>query len=265
MLNTVNQIGKALKRAGRLETTPLCIYGQNDVPKDAESLVSIDPCAAKALLIAATRKTPPLYLGRDGLKGVCMGGITWLGFARKISPYIRYFVSTGHENFRGGMAEHLKASPEIFDKFRESIGPITVPGKYLVIRSCEDFPPDEEGTDLDLRSVLCFGTGQQIRNLCNLIHFRTENPFNSIIAPFGPACATMVTYPVHMAEKTPEDTAFIGPLDPTGNRWFPEEYMALGIPLDLARTMYQDLEESFIVKNPDVAYPQEREDLMPEK
>ncbi|WP_281774253.1 DUF169 domain-containing protein, partial [Methanobacterium formicicum] len=181
------------------------------------------------------------------------------------SPYIRYFVSTGHENFRGGMAEHLKASPEIFDKFRESIGPITVPGKYLVIRSCEDFPPDEEGTDLDLRSVLCFGTGQQIRNLCSLIHFRTENPFNSIIAPFGPACATMVTYPAHMAEKTPEGTAFIGPLDPTGNRWFPEEYMALGIPLDLARLMYQDLEESFIVKNPDVAYPHEREDLMPEK
>jgi len=259
MSKTIKEIGESLKRAGKLETKPLCVYGQSSIPEDAVPMVSIDPCAAKAMFLAATDSNiSPLYIGQDCLKGFCMGGITWLGFAKKISPYIRYFVSTGHENFREGDAEYLKASPEIFDKFRESIGEITLPGKYLVVRSCDDFPEEEispEGTDY--KSLLCLGNAQQIRNLCSLIHFRTENPFKSIIAPFGPACSTMVTYPAHMAQKTPENAAFIGPVDPTGNSWFPTDYMALGIPLNMAKDMCHDLEESFAVKRPEVAFPSE--------
>ena len=258
---TIKEIGESLKRAGMLETMPLCVYGQNSIPEDAVPMVSIDPCAAKAMFMASTDKNiPPLYMGQDCLKGVCMGGITWLGFAKKLSPYIRYFVSTGHENFREGDAEYLKASPEIFDKFRESIGEITPPGKYLVVGSCDDFPEEKLSTGgSDFRSVLCLGNAQQIRNLCSLIHFRTENPFQSIIAPFGPACATMITYPAHMAQNTPENAAFIGPVDPTGNSWFPTDYMALGIPLDIAMDMCHDLEKSFAVKRPEVAYPSQND------
>jgi len=264
MSKTIKEIGESLKRAGMLETAPLCVYGSDTIPEGAVPMVNIDTCSAKVVLTVAVRKdTPPVYMGHDCLKGVCMGGITWLGYARKISPYIRYFVSTGHENFRGGIAEYLKASPELFDKFRESIGEITLPGKYLVVSTCDDFAENEDnsGEDHAVQSFLCFGNGQQIRNLCSLIHFRTENPFESIIAPFGPACATMITYPAHMAQKTPKNTAFIGPIDPTGNSWFPTDYMALGIPLNMARDMCQDLEESFAVKRPEVAYPLERKDV----
>ncbi|MBI4813300.1 MAG: DUF169 domain-containing protein [Methanobacterium sp.] len=266
MSKTIKEIGKSLKMAGMLETAPLCVYGSDTIPEGAVPMVNIDTCSAKAVLTVAVRKdTSPVYMGHDCLKGVCMGGITWLGYAKKISPYIRYFVSTGHENFRGGIAEYLKASPELFDKFRESIGEITIPGKYLVVSTCNDFAENEDnsGEDHAVQSVLCFGNGQQIRNLCSLIHFRTENPFESIIAPFGPACATMITYPAHMAQKTPKNTAFIGPVDPTGNSWFPTDYMALGIPLNMARDMCQDLGESFAVKRPEVAYPPERNDVKP--
>ena len=128
----------------------------------------------------------------------------------------------------------------------------------MVVRSCDDFPEGELNTeDSDFRSILCLGNAQQIRNLCSLIHFRTENPFQSIIAPFGPACSTMITYPAHMAQKTPENAAFIGPVDPTGNSWFPTDYMALGIPLNIAKDMCIDLDDSFAVKRPEVAYPSE--------
>ena len=34
--------------------------------------------------------------------------------------------------------------------------------------------------------------------------------------------------------------------------------MAMGIPIDIAIKMDEDLDESFIVKRPDVAYPKER-------
>ncbi len=270
MFENIKEIGESLKRAGMLETKPLCVYGQDTLPEDAVPMVEVDSCAAKAILTAAMDKDiPPLYMGHDCIKGVCMGGITWLGFAKKLSPYIKYFVSTGHKNFRDGTAEYLKASPELFEKFKESIGPITLPGKYLVVRSYDAFKDDDvnglksSNVSVDknvdfISSFLCFGNAEQIRNLCSLIHFRTLNPFESIIAPFGPACATMVTYPAHMAEKTPKNAAFIGPIDPTGNSWFPTDYMAIGIPFNMAKDMCQDLEDSFAFKRPEVAYPEKR-------
>jgi hypothetical protein len=64
-----------------------------------------------------------------------------------------------------------------------------------------------------------------------------------------------------MSEKAPENTAFIGPVDPTGNSWFPEDYMALGIPIDMALNMSNDLNESFAIKRPEVAYPSTRTDI----
>jgi hypothetical protein len=260
-MSKVKVIGESLKRAGKLETTPLCVYVQDNFPEDAVPMVNLEGCAAKAILTASVDKnTPPLYIGHECLKGVCLGGITWLGFAKKLSPYIKYFVSTGHENFRDGTAEYLKSSPEIFEKFRDSIGPVTLPGKYLVVKS---YKQSKDDAFENLRSFLCFGKAEQIRNLCSLVHFRTENPFESIIAPFGPACATMVTYPAHMAQNTPKNAAFIGPVDPTGNCWFPEDFMALGIPLAVAETMSQDLDDSFAVKRPEVAYPENRIDIMP--
>lgn len=273
MIKTIKEIGESLIRAGMLDVTPLCVYGQDSIPEDAVPMVTVDPCVAKAILtVALDKDIPSLYMGHDCIKGVCLGGITWLGFSKKLSPYIKYFVSTGHENFRDGTAEYLKSSPELFEKFQESIGPITLPGKYLVVRQYDQFSKDdndlsekyensEDKNETPVASFLCFGNGEQIRNLSSLIHFRTENPFESIIGPFGPACATMVTYPAHMAEKTPQNAAFIGPIDPTGNCWFPADYMALGIPFSIAKGMCEDLEESFAVKRPEVAYPEKRQDL----
>ena len=134
MSKIIKEIGESLKKAGMLESAPLCVYVSDTIPVGAVPMVDVDTCSAKAVFTVATGKTShPVYMGPDCLKGVCMGGITWLGYAKKISPYIKYFVSTGHENFREGTAEYLKASPELFDKFKESIGDITPPGKYLVV------------------------------------------------------------------------------------------------------------------------------------
>ncbi|HEX3014625.1 MAG TPA: DUF169 domain-containing protein, partial [Methanobacterium sp.] len=122
---------------------------------------------------------------------------------------------------------------------------------------CEDL--DES---IDVKSIICFGNGEQIRNLSSLIHFRTKNPFNAINIPFGPACATLVTYPAGMAEKAPKETAFVGPVDPTGNVWFPPEYMAIGIPLKIATRMHEDLNNSFAARRPEVASPKIRDKII---
>jgi hypothetical protein len=255
--SSIKEIGESLKIGGRLSTSPLAVYSSETVPEGAVPMCSLDRCVAKAIMLASINKNqPPLYIGKDTLKGYCPGSMTYLGFTKPME-FIKYFVSTGSEKFRNGEAEYLKAGPEYVEGFLESIGEITSPGKYLVIGRCEDL---EE--NIEVKSVICFGNGEQIRNLSSLIHFRTKNPFNAINMPFGPACATLVTYPAGMAEKAPKETAFVGPVDPTGNIWFPPEYMAIGIPLKIAAGIHKDLNNSFAVKRPEVASPKMRDKII---
>ena len=179
--NNINDIGESLTRAGMLDTEPLTIYSSEEIPDGAVPMCSIDMCVVKSILVAAIdEKTPALYIGKDTLKGCCPGAMAYLGFIKPIK-YIKYFVSTGHEKFRGGEGEYLKAGPEYVEADVEAIGEIKQPGKYLVIQRCKDITED-----VDVKSVLCFGKGEQIRNLSSLIHFRTKNPFNAINMPFGP-------------------------------------------------------------------------------
>ncbi|KKK92579.1 hypothetical protein LCGC14_2701530, partial [marine sediment metagenome] len=50
----------------------------------------------------------------------------------------------------------------------------------------------------------------------------------------------------------------IGPSDPTGNYWFPRNYLSIGIPFEIAKRMARDLDQSFITKRSEVAYPVNR-------
>jgi hypothetical protein len=111
--------------------------------------------------------------------------------------------------------------------------------------------------NLDIKLILCFGISEQIRNLCSLAHFRPEKGFD-IQIPWGPSCASFITYPAGMAEDGPQNCIIIGPTDPTGNYWFPKNYLSMGLPLEVARSMANDLDESFISKRPEIAYPVNR-------
>jgi hypothetical protein len=47
----------------------------------------------------------------------------------------------------------------------------------------------------------------------------------------------MIAFPAGMAENAPKDSAYVGPVDPTGNPWLPSELMIMGIPSRLAHQM----------------------------
>lgn len=81
--------------------------------------------------------------------------------------------------------------------------------------------------------------------------------------PGGPICATMIAFPAGMAENAPKDSAYVGPVDPTGNPWLSPELMIMGIPSKLAQQMGADLEESFICKRSNIAYPKNRIAIKP--
>jgi hypothetical protein len=248
---TIAELGKRLTIAGRLKLRPLCIYGSDKVPRGSTPTNKVDSCIAKAILtLAEKKKTPPLYIGEDTLNGCCGGGVAMFGFGPH-APGIKYFVSYGSPTFRNGAAEYLRASPELFEENRKRAGKITPLGKYIVMRACADLADQDPG----VKSVLVFGVGDQIRNLCALVHFRSRDPFNEVIMPQGASCASFVTYASGMAENAPKEAVFIGPTDPTGNSWFPSDHLSLAMPIKMARRMCDDMTESFIMKRPKVAYP----------
>lgn len=61
-----------------------------------------------------------------------------------------------------------------------------------------------------------------------------------------------------MVEKSPKNCIIIGPTDPTGNYWFPKNYLSMGIPFEFAIRMARDLDDSFISKRSEIAYPIKR-------
>ena len=153
----------------------------------------------------------------------------------------------------GGVAEHLKAAPELMDEGLKKVGKITPPGKYIVIRSCIDDISSEI-----IKSIILFGGCEQIRNLSALSQFNSSDFFFKTLIPGGPICATMLTFPAGMAENAPKESSYVGPSDPTGNTWFPPDLLIMGIPIELAKQMATDLEESFICKRSKIAYPDKR-------
>jgi hypothetical protein len=251
---SISKIGSRLRQAGRLHTKPLCVYGSESIPKGVIPSTRISVCVARAIAtLAFLEPTPPIFVAAEMPQTCCGGGLAHFGFT-DFNPGIKYFVSTGSKNFRNGQAEFLRATPELVQENQESVGKITPLGKYVIIRPCADLTNSDPG----VRSILCFGEAEQIRNMCSLVHFRSQDPFRDVLVPQGASCASFVSYAAGMAENAPKQAVFVGPCDPTGNAWFPPNYLSMAIPIQIAIRMSEDLENSFIIKRATVAYPEQR-------
>ncbi|WP_292424916.1 DUF169 domain-containing protein [Methanoregula sp.] len=244
-------IGSSLASAFRLSTRPLAVYGTEVLPAGIPPMAGINRCFAVSMYrMAAGREIPAIYIGAGATEGCCPGGLFHTGYI-PVPDDIKYFVSTGKKDVRGGAAEFLKASPNLVEHCSMAAGPIHPPGKYLVVQACEALPDPMP----DVLSLCIFGNGEQIRNMAALIHFDRDDPFSPVIVPWGSSCSTFITFPAGLAENTPRNTAFMGPQDPTQNHSMPPEMMALGIPADMAARMVKNLDASFITRRPQVAFP----------
>ena len=246
-------IGERLTRAARLPGRAVCVFG-SDVPRAGSvEAAKVDRCLARAVYkVASEQRTPSFHFSADSKAGICPGGQGWCGVSQ-MSATTRYFISTGRPDFRGGAAEHLKPDPEAADRLFAGPGKITFPSKYLNIAGWDQL----EGAEVVLSFIL-IGKAESIRNLGGLIQYSFDDIFASIVMPSGPACASLITYAAGLSEKAPRNTAFVGPVDPTGNIWFPPDELSLAIPFEMARRIASDIEGSFLSKRPGVAFPVKR-------
>jgi hypothetical protein len=240
---SIAEIADTISAAVNLETKLVCAYGSDRIPEKSIRSSSISNCIASAVYqIAAGKVTRPIYVGDEPgqLFCRCIGGRAWFGYG-PFDPSLVGLMATGSEDMDGCAPKHLKESETIASRSYQTVGEVAPLGKYVVMRSCHDMSQDP-GT----RCIICFAKAAQIRDLCALAHFRRDDVFAAISIPWGPACATMVTYPAGMAENASADRIYAGPTDPSSREWLPEDYMVLGIPLKIARAMAEDMERSFI-------------------
>ena len=131
------EIGARLKTAFRLTTRPLAVYGSEVLPEGIPPMTGVNRCFAVSLYRMATgNEVSAIYVSADTSEGCCMGGLYHVGYI-PVPNDIKYFVSTGRKDVRGGAAEFLKASPELVEQCALAAGPIHPPGKYLIVQACE--------------------------------------------------------------------------------------------------------------------------------
>jgi hypothetical protein len=247
---SVAEMGRMLKEAAFLDARPLCVFESRSIPPGSQPFGQIDRCLAKAAYLCALGETGSLHLGQDAKGGICPGGQFWTGLA-DMSEGLIHFISCGSPSFRGGAAEHLKRDPEMVKASLSRVGRIRPPKGYLCLGPCHDF---REGMG-EPRAILLFATAEQARNLLALHHFGTPEAFTSAGAPWGPSCASFMSYPAGLSPNCPDHMTVIGPVDPTGNSWLHPGTMSLGVPISVAKRMVSDLDGSFLKKRSSVAFP----------
>jgi hypothetical protein len=246
-------IGQKLTRAARLPGRAVCVFASEDPRPGSVKTANVDRCLARAVYkISLEEHSSAIYFGAEAKAGMCPGGQRWCGVTSATST-IKYFVSTGRPDVMGGAAEYLKPSPDAAERFFAAPGEIAFPSTYLNIAGWDQL---DEGQDV--LSFILIGNAESIRNLGGLVQYTFEDIFSSIVMPSGPSCASMITYAAGLSEKAPRNAAFIGPVDPTGNVWFPPEMMSMAIPFEMARRMAENIEGSFLAKRPAVAFPTKR-------
>lgn len=216
---TIEEIGRVLADSVDLETHIVCVSGSEEIPESGVRTSSISGCIASAIYQMATGEIHgPLYAGyeQDQPFCRCMGGPAWFGY-RSFDHGLMSLLASGSEDLKGFVPKRLKKSREIAQKTISSIGKVVPLGRYVVMSRCEGLQDDR-----GVRCLVCFASGEQIRNLCALAHFASSDVFNLVSIPRGPSCATMITYPAGMAENAPPDMLFVGPSDPSASFWLPK-------------------------------------------
>jgi hypothetical protein len=233
---------------------PVCVYGSDRIPENALRSSLINDCLACSILqIAEGRIGGPVYAGDDPGQVFCrcMGGPAWFGY-REFDPRLPGLMSTGlmptESNAEKQDGKHLKENYEVACETYRAVGAIKRLGKYVVISRCDDLNDDSS-----VKCIICFASGEQIRDLCTLAHFSSHDVFDLISFPWGPACATLVTYPAGMAENASSSRIFLGPTDPSARIWLPEDCRVMGIPTEIARKMAEGVQRSFLAKRDNAA------------
>jgi uncharacterized protein (DUF169 family) len=214
---------------------PICLFYSDD---DANEQL-LRPVKGRMCMIG---QLATVFRGEDlaftGDTIGCFGGKRYLGFSQALSPNFDYFLSCGIPGQMEG--ERYKKSPELVREFVQDNPVMTAPAKYAVFKRWDRLA---EGDTPEV--VIFFAPPDVLSGLFTLSGF-DERDRNSVIAPFGAGCASIVQYP-WLEGKADQPRAVVGMFDVSARPFVPEQALSFAVPMAKFERMIGNMDESFLI------------------
>ena len=168
----------------------------------------------------------------------CFGGKRYLGYSEKLAPNFEYFLSCGIPGKMKG--ERYKKSPELVRESIKNAAEFRAPERFVVFKRWDML---EEADDPSV--VIFFASPDVLSGLFTLANFDEADP-NSVIAPFGAGCSSVVQHP-YLEGKSSRPRAVIGMFDVTARPMVPKDKLTLSVPMGKFMRMVGNMKESFLI------------------
>ena len=147
----------------------------------------VNRCFAVSLLRMATgTDVSAIYVSEDTSEGCCHGGLYRVGYA-PVSNEIKYFVSTGKKDVRGGAAEYLKASPELVERCDLAAGRSVLPENISSCRHAKPFRIRISQSDRSVASARASRSGTWRRSSISTVTIRFHRSLSHGVPPVRPS------------------------------------------------------------------------------
>ncbi|MCX5849595.1 MAG: DUF169 domain-containing protein [Deltaproteobacteria bacterium] len=264
-------MGSLIAKAIHLKYQPVALMWSNEKPADAMQFAEgkwgcvmwLAVHAAKGKVAVADKKT----FG-------CFGGGVGLGFGNQYMNFpggeegFCHFLSTGNADREGGteIAEKIKPymtkesydhflhgernikSPELVEKFIQSLPLTEIPATYVVFRPISDVDPVKEKP----QTIIFFVNPDQLSALTVLANYG-RGDYENVIIPYAAGCQTIGIYPYREA-KSKKPRAVIGLTDLSARVYVRKQlgdsnFMTFSAPFALYEEMEQNVPGSFLERH----------------
>jgi hypothetical protein len=168
----------------------------------------------------------------------CAGGKRYTGFSRTVSPTFEYFLSYGIPGKVEG--ERYKKSPELVRQYAAANPGFDAPGRYLVFKRWDRLIDGEVPL-----AVIFLATPDVLSGLFTLANYDSADP-NSVIAPMGSGCASIISYP-YVEARSQSPRCVLGMFDVSARPWVPADRLSFSVPMGRFEQMVRNMDESFLI------------------
>ncbi|MFA5321751.1 MAG: DUF169 domain-containing protein [Smithella sp.] len=260
-----------IAKAIQIKYQPVALMWSNEKPADPMQFAEgkwgcvmwLAVHAAKGKVAVADKKT----FG-------CFGGGVGLGFGNQYRNFpggeegFCHFLSTGNADREGGMeiAEKIKPymtkesydhflhgernikSPELVEKFIQSLPLTAIPATYVVFRPISDVDPAREKP----QTIIFFVNPDQLSALTVLANYG-RGDYENVIIPYAAGCQTIGIYPYREA-KSVKPRAVVGLTDLSARVYVRKQLgdpnlMTFSAPFALFEEMEQNVPGSFLERH----------------
>jgi uncharacterized protein (DUF169 family) len=217
-----------------LTDSPVGIYYTHEKPQGRTAAPGGHVCMI-GLVQNAVKKGEVVYFDKDHFG--CPGGAYYMGLAATIRPHIEYFLSCGIPGEMEG--ERYIKRPEKAREYFDRMKPRPAPAPYCVFKPLEQFGENERP-----EVVAFFAAPDLLAGLFTLTNYSLEVT-DGVSAPFGSGCSSIVTYPLHEADKK-EPRATLGMFDVSARPMVGREVLTFAIPYALFLSLLENVNGSFL-------------------